>query len=53
MLPAYRAGMITALNFTEKCIKERELSFTVINIFSSFVFGQDDRALEAGENSRP
>ncbi|KAJ5847534.1 hypothetical protein N7455_011491 [Penicillium solitum] len=53
MLPAYRAGKITSLNITEKCIKEREPSSTVINIFSGFVFGRDDRALEAGGNSRP
>ncbi|KAJ5189909.1 hypothetical protein N7491_008050 [Penicillium cf. griseofulvum] len=45
MLPAYRAGKIAALNFTEKFIKEKEPS-TVINVFPGFVFGRDDRALE-------
>lgn len=46
MLPAYQAGKIAALNFTEKFIKEKEPSFTVINVFPGFVFGRDDRALE-------
>ncbi|KAJ9483965.1 hypothetical protein VN97_g9430 [Penicillium thymicola] len=46
MLPAYRAGKIAALSFTEKFIKEKELPFTVINVFPGFVFGRDDRALE-------
>ncbi|KAJ5202186.1 hypothetical protein N7449_004265 [Penicillium cf. viridicatum] len=46
MLPVYRAGKITALNFTKKFIKEKEPSFTVINVFPGFVFGRDDRALE-------
>lgn len=46
MLPAYRAGKIAALNFTDKFIKEKEPSFTVINVFPGFVFGRDDRALE-------
>ncbi|KAJ5663657.1 hypothetical protein N7507_004388 [Penicillium longicatenatum] len=46
MLPAYSAGKIAALNFTDRFIKEKEPFFTVVNVFPGFVFGRDDRALE-------
>ncbi|KAK2598895.1 hypothetical protein QQS21_005637 [Conoideocrella luteorostrata] len=49
MLPAYSAGKIAALNFTDRFIKEKKPSFTVVNVFPGFVFGRDDRALDVKE----
>ncbi|KAJ5591675.1 uncharacterized protein N7459_002044 [Penicillium hispanicum] len=49
MLPAYRAGKIAALNFTDRFIKEKKPSFTIVNVFPGFVFGRDDRALDVKE----
>ncbi|KAK8133533.1 cinnamoyl-CoA reductase [Apiospora sp. TS-2023a] len=49
MLPAYSAGKIGALNATDRFVKERSPSFEVINVFPGFVFGRDDRALQAEE----
>ncbi|PHH64519.1 hypothetical protein CDD81_4298 [Ophiocordyceps australis] len=49
MLPAYSAGKIGALNFTERFIKEKKPSFDVVKVFPGFVFGWDDRALHVKE----
>ncbi|KAK7936698.1 cinnamoyl-CoA reductase [Apiospora aurea] len=49
MIPAYSAGKIGALNATERFVKENNPSFEVVNVFPGFVFGPDDRALEADD----
>lgn len=47
MIPAYCAAKIAALNATDKFVKDNKPSFSVVNIFPGFVFGYDDKALEA------